>query len=148
MSNPMPQAKPAASRRSTKPHEPTKQMRQDVAMLAAVGTNQDVIAGEMGISIDTLARKYRDELDNGKARANAKVAVSLFNKAITGDNGCMFFWLKCQAGWRDVTRHEHSGPDGKPIELIDLSRLTDEELDAIGKAAAILSGSVAPPDSE
>ena len=28
-----------------------------------------------------------------------------------------FFWLKSRAGWREVTRQEHTGSDGGPIQM-------------------------------
>lgn len=86
----------------SKPHEPTDKTRAEVAALVSFGNTQEEIAGYIGISIDTLERKYRDELDNSVVRANAKVAAKLFRKATEGDDlSAMIFWLKTRARWRE-----------------------------------------------
>ncbi len=86
----------------TKPHEPTEKTRAEVAALVSFGNTQEEIAGYIGISIDTLERRYRDELDNSVVRANAKVAAKLFRKAIEGDDiKAQIFWLKTRARWRE-----------------------------------------------
>ena len=86
----------------TKPHEPTEKTRAEVAALVSFGNTQEEIAGFIGISIDTLERYYRDELDNSVVRANAKVAAKLFRKAIDGDDiKAQIFWLKTRARWRE-----------------------------------------------
>jgi phosphopantothenoylcysteine synthetase/decarboxylase len=86
----------------TRPHEPTEKTRAEVSALVSFGNTQEEIAGFIGISIDTLERRYRDELDNSIVRANAKVAAKLFRKAIDGDDiKAQIFWLKTRARWRE-----------------------------------------------
>ena len=55
------------------------------------------------------------------SKANAKVAENLYRKA-TGDGReavtAAIFWLKARARWKEVSVHEHGGPDGKPFEPI------------------------------
>ena len=52
----------------------------------------------------TLRRHYRNELDVGHVKAIAKVAESLFRKAM-GDGSqsvtACIFWLKTRGGWRE-----------------------------------------------
>lgn len=117
--------------------EITHEMRDSVARLAAVGTRQEVIARILKISVDTLDRHFRAELDTGVEDANAQVAGALFSRALAGELGAIVWWEKTRAGQRDISRHEMSGPDGGPIEY---RNLTDEEVDA--RIAALLgSGS-------
>lgn len=101
--------------------------------------------------------KFKAAIKNGKVPADAKVARALYQRA-TGyshpdihitvihgeviitpitkhyppDTGAAIFWLKSRQGWREVQTHEHTGRDGKPIEVqsasVDLSELTKEEL--------------------
>ena len=53
------------------------------------------------------------------------------------DTTAAIFWLKNRRpqDWRDRQQHEHSGPNGGPIEtktVIDISKLNDDQLRAIG----------------
>lgn len=97
---------------SRRPHEPTKESRQLVQLHATIGTPQKVIADILGIDDKTLAKYYRDELDQAMARANASVGGALFNKATKGDTAAMIFWMKTRAGWRERHDINHTSSDG------------------------------------
>lgn len=84
-----------------KSHDPTDIQRREVSAYAAVGTPHHSIAKLVGLSIKTLLKHYRDELDTGKARANAQVGKTLFQQAIGGNTTAAIFWMKAQAGWTD-----------------------------------------------
>lgn len=114
--------------------------KEAVKLLAMVGTKHSIIAGIIRCSEDTLGRRFREELDFGKAHSEALVGATLFQKALEGDIGAIVWFEKTRMGMKDTSRHEHSGVDGKPIELKDMSRYTDEELDAIERASNILAG--------
>ena len=130
-----------ARKPGTKPMVPTQDQREMVTRLASVGTRQDVIARILKISIDTLARHFRAELDCGVEEANAQVAATLFDKARSGDTGAIVWWEKTRAGKREISRLEHSGIDGGPIPLKDMSGYSDEQLELLTKAAVLLAGS-------
>ncbi|QQE80914.1 helix-turn-helix domain-containing protein [Alicyclobacillus sp. SO9] len=60
------------------------------------------------------------------------------------------FWMKNRVPdrWRDKQQHEHSGPDGKPIEVNvshDLSKLSDEELSQL--EGLVVKSTVTPTDT-
>ena len=93
-----------------KPHEPTEAMRKTVSLHATVGRRQETIAEVLGISVDTLQRYYRSELDTSRERANAQVGGALYNKAMGGDTTAMIFWLKTRARWRETV--DISNEDG------------------------------------
>lgn len=86
------------------PHEPTESTRRQVKALAAYGIPQDEIGRVIGVSKPTLEKHYRDELDRAEVEANAKVAESLFRKAM-GDGSqsvtAAIFWLKTRARWKE-----------------------------------------------
>jgi hypothetical protein len=85
------------------------------------GITQEGVARTLGISIDTLQRHYREELDTATDKAVAKVAGSLFQKAI-GDGpqsaACAMFSLKTRGKWRE-NQTLHIGGDGEapPVKV-------------------------------
>jgi hypothetical protein len=93
-----------------KPHEPTEAMRKTVSLHATVGSRQETIAEVLGISVDSLQRHYRSELDTSREKANASVGGALYNKAMGGDTTAMIFWLKTRARWRETV--DISNEDG------------------------------------
>ncbi len=100
----------------------TEEQKAQVEALAAYLT-QGQIADYFGIG----ERTFRDMMDRepdisaaykrGKAKAIGTVAQNLIKKARDGDNACMMFYLKTQAGWRETQHIEHSG--GLTINVID-----------------------------
>lgn len=93
-----------------KPHQPTDATRQTVSLHATVGTRQEVIAEILGMSVDSLQRHYRSELDTSREKANANVGGALYKKAMSGDTASMIFWLKTRARWRETV--DISNEDG------------------------------------
>jgi hypothetical protein len=92
-----------------------------VEAMAGCGIPEIKIArkvGERGISPKTLRKHFRRELDTGATNANAAVARSLFNLAISGNVAAAIFWLKCRAGWRETNVVEHTNPQGHPLEIM------------------------------
>lgn len=88
--------------KSTVRHDPIEETRKLVKSLTAYGATQEDIARRIGISVDTLSRKYDHELKTGLSEANSVIAQSLFRKAKDGDTACMIFWLKTRARWRET----------------------------------------------
>lgn len=80
-----------------KPHEPSEKERKMVESMAGFGFAENEIARVLEITVPTLAKYYRTELDTGHLKANTQVAASLFRKCL-GDGpqavtACIF-WLK------------------------------------------------------
>ena len=86
--------------------KPTDAQRTQVKAMAAYGVPQEDIAKVIGCSPVTLRKHCWQELEIAAIEANAKVAQSLFRKAVDGTGKesvtAAIFWLKCRAGWRDV----------------------------------------------
>ena len=66
-------------------HEPTDENRKLVRGLAAVGVRHEDIAAKVDLSADTLVKYYKRELDDGRVDANAAVAKSLYQQAMSGN---------------------------------------------------------------
>jgi len=100
--------------------KPTKEERKQVEAMAGYGVPHEQIAvliGEDGIDADTLKKHFRKELAQGKAKANARVGQTLFQKATAGDTTAAIWWSKTQMGWKDTQTHEISGVDGGAIKV-------------------------------
>jgi hypothetical protein len=55
------------------------------------------------ISLETLFKHFRTELDSGKADATYEVINALFDKAVNGDTTAAIWWTKTQCGWHETT---------------------------------------------
>ena len=119
------------------PHRPDAALRRLVEHHAAIGTLHQQIAKVLGLSLNTLKKHYREELDLGLARANAVVSGTLFNLARNGNVTAAIFWMKTRGGWQERAGLELSGPGGRPVETIH-RRMSPEE--AAKAYAATLAG--------
>ena len=97
---------------------PTDAERKQVEALSGYGIPQEQIAMLVrdGIHLETLKTHFAQQLGTGKAKANAQVGKTLFNRAIGGDTTAMIWWSKTQMKWTEVQRHELTGADGGPIQ--------------------------------
>lgn len=92
---------------------PTDEERAYVEKLSGIGLVQEQIAALIreGIHADTLRDHFGKELLAGKARANAAIGGTLYQKAINGDTGSLIWWTKTQMRWAETQKHEivHTG---------------------------------------
>lgn len=72
---------PNGSRIGNPPHERSAAIAHKAETLAALGNRQEAIALACDISVDTLARHYGAELQQGLARANHRVGVAILQTA-------------------------------------------------------------------
>ena len=83
------------------PHKVTEKTKTEVRALSSFGIPQEQIALYLGISVDTLSRRYKREIEIGPVHANAQVAGCLYNKAVKeNDITAIIFWLKTRARWK------------------------------------------------
>jgi hypothetical protein len=109
------------------PHQPSDVTRGQVEALAGFGVSHEQIGLVIGIDEKTLRKWYRRELDVGKAKANARMAQNIFQKAL-GDGPqaatLAIFWAKTQMGWREKIE---IGTDGRPLVSNSVNVYTSEE---------------------
>lgn len=100
-------ARPGAGR---KPFEPTAREREQVEAMAGYGVPHEQIASLVGDGIhkETLYKYFRRELDQGKAKANAKIGQTLFQQAVNGNTAAAIWWSKSQMGWRETQQIDHT----------------------------------------
>ena len=70
-----------------------------VSALAAACFDDEIIARHVGISLPTLRKHYKDEIENTLAKANAMVAASLLKNIKNGSLGAALFLLQHHSGW-------------------------------------------------
>ena len=99
----------------TDKHAPTEAQLADVELWAGVGLTQDQMSALLEIDRKTLALHYSKQLSQGKAKANAAVGKTLYQKVMDGDTTAAIWWTKAQMGWHETKTHEIVGADGGPI---------------------------------
>lgn len=139
--------RPGAGRKG---FSPTSAQRKLIEQLSACGINIDempvfVVSEKTGkhISEPTLRKYFKKEIDQGRLKANAKVANSLYRNATEssdknphGNIIAQIFWLKARAGWREsaITQEiiniekssDAAPPSLKGIDPEEASRLYSE----------------------
>ena len=137
----------------TAKHEPTDQSREQVEAMAGYGIPQEDIGGVMGMDRKTLRKHYREEIDTGVTKANAKVAESLYNKALgDGSNSvtAAIFWLKTRARWKETGVPADQGRDNgitiqfigakKPDMLIEAGTVVEGEAIEVPEEIQFVNG--------
>ena len=97
-----------------------KPLSSRVEALAGYGLPAADIACVLSIGEDELHADYAHELQSGGIKANARVAESLYRKAIgDGREGvtAAIFWLKTRARWKETSVQEHAAHLDSPITV-------------------------------
>jgi DNA-binding CsgD family transcriptional regulator len=118
-----------------KPMTFTDEQRRMVEAMSSFGVTQAEICKVLDISINTLHKHFRTELDTATIRANAKVAGNLFKQATKDDFKAIpaaIFWAKTRMRWKENVEVTHTGS----IDL-NFSSMSDKELDEFIAARTI-----------
>lgn len=102
--------------------------------MAGVGVPHEDIAKVIGVDAKTLRKHCTTELQLGEIKANAKVSKSLYDKALGDGPGAVtagIWWEKTRQGRKEILVNRHQGPNGGPMQVMDLSKATDEQLAAL-----------------
>ncbi|MER9567111.1 hypothetical protein [Mesorhizobium sp. M0571] len=85
-------------------HEPTETSRRFVEALAGIAVSQAEIATALAITLPTLRKHYRRELDRGAATVEARLVGHLWRIAGGNDGTALravMFALRCRFGWSE-----------------------------------------------
>ena len=96
-------------------HKPSDETRSLVKGFSAFGVPQSDIAKYLKLDPKTLRKHYPSEIEFGMMEANAKVAKSLYDQAVSGNTAASIFWLKARCGWTERT--ELVGAGGGPLTV-------------------------------
>jgi hypothetical protein len=97
--------------------------KDTVRTMSAYGVPQKQIAAAICVSLGSLHKYFKDELDGGQAEVSLKIAQTLYQKAIEGNVTALIFWLKCRMRWNE-------NPIEEEIKTA-VAEMTDEELTQI-----------------
>lgn len=100
-----------------KPWKPNDEQRMHIRVLSTEGATQEKIAAIMGVSVETLVKHCRAELEDGVEIVNAQIAGSLVSEAMKGNVTAIIWYEKTRRRMKDVTAHEISGPNGGAIPV-------------------------------
>lgn len=91
---------------------------KQVEALATNGLTLQQIADSLGISVDTLYlrkrenKDFQDAIKRGKAKGIAIVTNKLMEQIKSGNTTAMIFFLKSQAGWKESQQIDMTSSDG------------------------------------
>lgn len=142
-------AKKAAPKRKTAGRKPLEISLVELGKLAALHCTQEEAAGFLGVSKDTIKRrlkepKYREAWDNGMATGKVSLRRTQFRLAEKSATMAIFLG-KQHLGQKDIVANELYGRGGGPIQTVDMTRLTDKEIEALERISRKLYG--ANPDA-
>lgn len=143
----MPQ--PHGGRIGNPPFVPTEEQRLKVRTYAKTFPvhGEHYIARLIGVSRNTLRTHFADDLELGRAEMLASVGSQMINRAINadaesakGDIDAQKFILARLGGW--TTKVEVGDKARQPFggDAIDLSRLSEADLETYGRLSAIAEG--------
>lgn len=113
---------------------PREELRPKIKLMTAIGIPQAQIAGALKMSLETLGRCYRDDLDYGATEANSVVGGKIFEAAKRGESWACTLWAARRMGWKETTATELTGANGGPIQTaatVDISALNAAQLEAL-----------------
>lgn len=131
-----------------KPWKPSDEQRAMIRYLAGQGAEQKFIASVVGVGVDTLVKYCRADLDCGMEEVHLQVGAALIKQIEAGNVTAIIWYEKTRRHLREITAHEHSGPNGAPIEHRDMSGYTDDQLALLEQAAKLLGGRDTGSDGE
>lgn len=100
---------------------PNSKDREQVRVLAGLGSSVEFICSELKLDPEELTTHYAKDLELGPQEANARVAQTFFDLATSGDYPQMTIsWLKMRANWSDSASNLPSSDEEKEAELTSL----------------------------
>jgi AraC-like DNA-binding protein len=112
-----------ARRRGKAAYVPTPQDRRTVEAMIGVGIAQDDLAAVLGITVPTLHRHFRRELNVSYTKVVARMRVKLIAKAEAGDALCLIHVNKV-LGWNDRLVVVDGG-----AEVLDPTTMSDDAIE-------------------
>jgi hypothetical protein len=100
-------------------HRATAASRRAISVMVAAGMRHSDIAAAQGISLPTLAKNYRFELDTAKTKIDAEVVGAHLQQVKYGNFPAIKWWEQSRMGWRGE-EPEPRAPDADMRVTIEL----------------------------
>lgn len=105
---------------------------EQVFKLCLLGATHEEMADFFGVNVDTIYEwknvhpDFSEAIKNGKDVADAEIAQSLYQSALSGNTASQIFWLKNRKPtyWRDKREIENTG-DAQGVTVV-VQRFEDE----------------------
>ncbi len=112
-------------RKGTSKYVPNDQDRRTVEVMCGVGIEQNQICLVLDITVPTLHKHYRKELDTAYTKVLTRMRGKLIAKADAGDAACLIFYNKTH-GWSEKLIVSGEGDDplgfGNLLEAMEQRR--------------------------
>lgn len=95
---------------------PREELAKQIALLVAIGTTHEHIARMLRMSLQTLHKHYKDELDLGASKAGAVVGGKIFEAAKRGEQWACTLWVARRMGWTES--HKLEGDPNAPVVAV------------------------------
>lgn len=103
--------------------KPTDEHRRRVRDLVLCQMKRERIAQLLGISLSTLERHFKHELEHSLDAINSKVAFTMARLAIEGNVRAADFWLRTRAGFTNARDGDEEGK--MPNQIVVIGGLPD-----------------------
>ena len=95
----------------------------ELEKLYGMQCTDEEVAAFFGVSVRTIERRrrvksFREAIELARAKGRISVRRNLFRQAAAGNVAAAIFLAKNVLGYRDVLRNEHSGPEGRELQMI------------------------------
>lgn len=108
---------------SPRAFNPTDEHRRRVRDLVLCQMKRERIAQLLGISLSTLERHFKHELEHSLDAINSKVAFTMARLAIDGNVRAADFWLRTRAGFTNARDEDDEGK--VPNQIVVIGGLPD-----------------------
>lgn len=100
-------------------HRPTIKTRSKVEGFICAGFTYEQIATYLDISINTLKKHYKKELDETLMNKTMELTNNVYKDAIKGDKGQREFWLRTLGKLANAKPKEEKERDEKILTLLE-----------------------------
>ena len=78
---------------------------EKLLQLAAINSSLEEISDEIGVSVDTLGRRYAEVIKSGRSKGKVSLKKKAWQMAMAGDKVMLIFLLKNMCGYSDKVEY-------------------------------------------
>lgn len=97
---------------------PREDLHPKIKIMSAIGIPHAQIAGVLKMSLETLHRCYKDDLDYGATEANTVVGGKIFEAAKRGESWACTLWAARRMGWKETQQVNLADNEGGKLQPV------------------------------